>query len=333
MLLSPYYFKSRRCLNCKKRYSESPENGGLNMVNERNKIVWEKEPDRENGSVSIANRKYKDTIFRSLFSDKRNLLSLYNALNEKDYDDPDELEIVTLESAVYMGMKNDLAFILDLNLFLFEHQSTYNPNIPLRDLLYIASEYQKLVDTKSLYSSSLLRIPAPRFVVFYNGIREIGEYMEHRLSEAYENLVGEPALELKVMVFNINDGRNQKLMEQCRILKEYSQYVARVRKYSKIMKLDDAVRQAVDECISEGILADFLSQNRAEAIRMSIFEYDKEVEERKLRKAEFEYGKSEGEKAQSIIFVKRMLKAGEPLEKIQKYTGCTIEEIQKLCDK
>ena len=106
---------------------------------------------------------------------------MYNALNEKNYDNPDELEIVTLESAVYMGMKNDLAFILDLNLFLFEHQSTYNPNIPLRDLLYIASEYQRRVDTKSLYSSSLLKIPAPRFVVFYNGMREIGEYMEHRL--------------------------------------------------------------------------------------------------------------------------------------------------------
>ena len=103
------------------------------------------------------------------------------------------------------------------------------------------------------------------------------------------------------------------------------------------MKLDDAVRRTVDECISEGILAEFLSKNRAEAIRMSIFEYDKEVEERKLRKAEFEYGKSEGikegETAQSIIFVKRMLEAGEPMEKIQKYTGCTIEEIQKLCEK
>ena len=307
------------------------------MVNERNNKVWEKEPDQENNNVLVANRKYKDTIFRSLFSDKRNLLSLYNALNGKSYDDPDKLEIVTLESAIYMGMKNDLAFILDLNLFLFEHQSTYNPNIPLRDLLYIASEYQKLVDTKSLYSSSLLKIPAPRFVVFYNGIREIGEYMEHRLSEAYENLVGEPALELKVMVFNINDGRNKKLMEQCKVLKEYSQYVARVRRYSKIMKLDDAVRQAVDECISEGILADFLSQNRAEAIRMSIFEYDKEVEKRKLRKAEFEYGKSEGikegEKVQMVVIVKRMLEAGEPLEKIQKYTGCTFEEIQKLCEK
>ena len=142
---------------------------------------------------------------------------------------------------------------------------------------------------------------------------------------------------LKVMVFNINDGRNQKLMEQCKILKEYSQYVARVRKYSKLMKLDDAVRRAIDECISEGILAEFLSQNRAEAIKMSIFEYDKEVEERKLREAEFEYGKSEGikegEKTQSIVFVKRMLEAGEPLEKIQKYTGCTIEKIQKLCEK
>ena len=301
------------------------------MVNENSKNVWEKDLRQENGYVPTANRKYKDTIFRLLFSDKKNLLSLYNALNEKSYENPDELEIVTLESAIYMGMKNDLAFVLDLNLFLFEHQSTYNPNIPLRDLLYIASEYHKLVDSKSLYSSKLLKIPAPRFVVFYNGIREIGEYMEHRLSEAYENLIGEPALELKVMVFNINDGCNQKLMEQCQILKEYSQYVARVRKYSKFLNLDDAVRRTVDECISEGILTEFLAKNRAEVIRMSIFEYDKEVEERKLREAEFEYGKSEGEKAQSIIFVKRMLEAGEPIEKIQKYTGWAVEDIQKLC--
>ena len=109
------------------------------MVNESNKNVLEKDFRQESSNVPTANRKYKDTIFRSLFSDKRNLLSLYNALNEKAYDNPDELEIVTLESAIYMGMKNDLAFILDLNLFLFEHQSTYNPNIPLRDLLYIES--------------------------------------------------------------------------------------------------------------------------------------------------------------------------------------------------
>ena len=85
-------------------------------------------------NLPAANRKYKDTVFRMLFSDKENLLSLYNAINRTAYEDPEELEIVTLESAIYMGMKNDLAFIIDMNLLLYEHQSTYNPNIPLRDL-------------------------------------------------------------------------------------------------------------------------------------------------------------------------------------------------------
>ena len=102
-----------------------------------------------------ANQNYKDTVFRMLFSDRKNLLSLYNAVNQSDYNNPDDLEIVTLENAIYMGMKNDLAFIMDTNLYLYEHQSTYNPNMPLRDLFYICSEYQKLVDKKSLYSSTL----------------------------------------------------------------------------------------------------------------------------------------------------------------------------------
>ena len=104
-----------------------------------------------------ANRNYKDTVFRKLFSDRKNLLSLYNAINGTAYTDEMKLEIVTLENAIYMGMKNDLAFIIDTNLFLYEHQSTYNPNMPLRDLFYISSEYQKLVDRKSLYSSILLK--------------------------------------------------------------------------------------------------------------------------------------------------------------------------------
>ena len=106
-------------------------------------------------NMPATNRNYKDTIFRMLFSDRKNLLSLYNAVNQSDYKNPEELEIVTLENAIYMGMKNDLAFIMDTNLYLYEHQSTYNPNMPLRDLFYICSEYQKLVDKKSLYSSTL----------------------------------------------------------------------------------------------------------------------------------------------------------------------------------
>ena len=245
-------------------------------------------------NLPTANRKYKDTVFRMLFSDKENLLSLYNAINRTAYEDAAELEIVTIESAVYMGMKNDLAFIIDMNLLLYEHQSTYNPNIPLRDLFYISAEYQKLVNKKSLYSSSLQKIPAPYFIVFYNGTEKEEECWENSLSEAYENLTGEPRLELKVITLNINEGHNKELMEQCRTLREYAQYVAKVRKYTKEMSLDAAVERAVNECIQEGILEDFLRANRAEVIAMSIFEYNKEEEDKKLRKAEYEAGYDSG---------------------------------------
>ena len=167
-----------------------------------------------------ANRNYKDTVFRMLFSDRKNLLSLYNAVNQSDYKNPEELEIVTLENAIYMGMKNDLAFIVDTNLFLYEHQSTYNPNMPLRDLLYISSEYQKLVDHRSLYPSILQKIPAPNFIVFYNGTRKKEDRWENLLSEAFEHLEGKPNLELRVVTLNINEDHNRELMEQCKILRE-----------------------------------------------------------------------------------------------------------------
>ncbi len=243
------------------------------------------------------NRNYKDTIFRMLFSDRKNLLSLYNAIRGSHHDDPEELEIVTLENAIYMGMKNDLAFIIDTNLFLYEHQSTYNPNMPLRDLFYISSEYQKLVDKKSLYSSVLQKIPAPQFIVFYNGTEKEKDSWVNHLSEAFENLSSDPKLELEVLTININEGHNPELMKQCQTLREYAQYVACVRRYAKEFELNEAVKLAVDECIRNNILSEFLRANKSEVISMSIFEYDKEEEERKLRKAEYEAGVAAGMKA------------------------------------
>ena len=213
-----------------------------------------------------ANRKYKDTVFRMLFSEKEHLLSLYNAVTGKHYEDAEALQIVTLKNAIYMGMKNDLAFLLETNIYLYEHQSTVNPNMPLRNLLYIAIEYQKYVSDKSLYSSSLLKIPAPKFVVFYNGTDTLEDTVELKLSSAYEHLDGEPDLELKVILLNINEGHNKELMEHCQILKEYAIYVARVRKYAAEMKLEDAVNKAIEECIKEGVLADFLQKNRSEVV-------------------------------------------------------------------
>ena len=308
--------------------------------------------------IPAANRQYKDTVFRMLFSEKENLLSLYNAVTGKAYQNADDLKIVTLENAIYMGMKNDLAFMLETNIYLYEHQSTLNPNIPLRDLIYIGIEYQQYVDDKSLYSSRLQKIPAPKFMVFYNGTDAVDDRVELRLSNAYEHLAGEPDLELKVLMLNVNEGHNKELMEQCQTLKEYAIYVARVRKYTSEMNLNDAVARAIDECIKEGILVEFHRKNRSEVKMVSILEYDKEWEEKKLRKAEYEAGRSEGieigksegieiGKSEGIEigkskgieigrdkamaeFVCNMIKYGFSIEKIAEVTGKNAEQIQTI---
>lgn len=273
-----------------------------------------------------ANRKYKDTVFRMLFSDRKNLLSLYNAVNGSAYEDEAALEIVTLENAIYMGMKNDLAFIVDTGLFLYEHQSTYTPNMPLRDLFYISAEYQKFVNHRSLYSSVIQKIPAPNFIVFYNGTEKKEDSWINYLSEAYQNLSGEPNLELKVLTLNINEGHNGELMEQCQILREYAQYVAKVREYARETELDVAVEQAVNDCIQNNILTEFLRKNKSEVIAMSIFEYDKEEEEKKLRKAEFEAGREAGKKE----IIQYMYSTDKyTLDEIAEILGLSIGEVRR----
>lgn len=241
---------------------------------------------------AAVNRTYKNTVFQMIFHQKRELLELYNGLNRTHYTREEDLKIVTLENAVYMSMKNDLAFVLDMRLHMYEHQSTHNPNIPLRDLFYVSQEYQSLVNKKTLYGSRPVRIPAPRFVVFYNGTVKQPERQWMRLSDLYEIPEENPVLELKVLVLNINRGNNEELTEKCKTLKEYMLYIERIRYYIDVEKksLQDAVETAVDECIREGILADFLRKNKAEAIAVSIFEYDEEKELKLLRESEREYG-------------------------------------------
>ena len=222
------------------------------------------------------NRNYKDTVFRMLFQDRENLLSLYNAVNGTVYEDVDGLVITTLQDAVYMNYKNDVSFVFDFTLSIYEHQSTVNQNMPLRDLIYVSKVLQGQMKDQDIYSSRQIKLPTPKFVVFYNGTDEQPEKQTLRLSDAYEKQLEEVELELTVTVYNINYGHNQKLLEACQTLKEYAQYVAVVREYAKEMPLAEAVESAVDSCIRQGILADFLRKNRAEAIEMSIFEYDEE---------------------------------------------------------
>ena len=221
-------------------------------------------------------RNQKDTVFRMLFREKKELLELYNALNDSAYNSPEDLTICTLENAIYMNFKNDISFLLDSEMNLYEHQGSYNPNMPLRDLVYIAKQLEKYTRDETIYSSTLVKIPVPRFVVFYNGTDGQPERQILRLSDAFEKETSEPDLELKVLMLNINFGHNKELMEKCRTLREYSQYVDRVRKYAKRMRIEEAVERAVTECTREGILADFLSSQRAEVIAVSIFEYNEE---------------------------------------------------------
>ena len=239
-------------------------------------------------------RNQKVTVFRMLFREKKELLELYNALNDSAYNSPEDLTICTLENAIYMNFKNDISFLLDSEMNLYEHQGSYNPNMPLRDLVYIAKQLEKYTRDETIYSSTLVKIPVPRFVVFYNGTDGQPERQILRLSDAFEKETSEPELELKVLMLNINFGHNKELMDKCRTLREYSQYVDRVRKYAKRMRIEEAVERAVTECTREGILADFLSSQRAEVIAVSIFEYNEEEEMRKIRASEYKNGKEDG---------------------------------------
>jgi len=241
-------------------------------------------------------RRYKDSVFRMLFRRKKALLSLYNAVNKTNFTNVEDMEIVTLENAIYMGMKNDVSCVFDFELSLYEHQSTVNPNMPLRDLFYVAKQLQKIVEQekKDLYSSKPIQIPAPRFVVFYNGSANMPEWEECCLSDLFAKQMERPEMELVVTVYNINPGMNEELLEACQLLKEYMLFTTKVRENQKTMELNAAVYKAVDDCIREGILADFLREQRAEVIEMCIYEYDQEKHMQLIKEENWEDGHAAG---------------------------------------
>lgn len=248
------------------------------------------------------NRVYKDRLFRLIFSSKEELLALYNAVRDTQYKDAEALEITTLDDVLYMGMKNDLSFLLDDVLNLYEHQSTYCPNMPLRGVFYLADIYRKYVDASGgdLYGSRRLMLPLPQYLVFYNGTAQLPDRMVLKLSESYylpEGLAAEPSLECSALMLNINLGHNRELMDNCRKLWEYAVFVERIReRLAAGEQLEDAVKQAVDICMKEGVLADILRTQRAEVEELMWAEFN---EERFIAK-EKEYSWEDGNKAGKV---------------------------------
>ena len=239
-------------------------------------------------------RNYKDSIFRMLYLDKKELLSLYNAVNGTHYTDVNGLEINTLQNAIYMNMKNDVSFLFNFQVNLYEHQSTENPNIPLRDLLYVSKLLQNIVKDCDLYGTTLVKIPAPKFIVFYNGKQKQPERKVYKLSDAFSKKQDEPELELMVTVLNINAGNNAEILGSCKTLREYMLYTEKVRGYAMQMPIEQAVERTITECIKEDILAEFLKKNRAEAMEVSIFEYNEELHLANLRREGYEEGLADG---------------------------------------
>ncbi len=295
--------------------------------------------------VPNAARNYKDRIFRMVFREKKALLALYNAMNETDYENEDDLKVTTLESALYLEMKNDVSFVLYDELLLYEHQSTKNPNLPLRNLFYVSDVYSELTKDLFLYGSVPVQIPEPKFVVFYNGLENMQEREVLKLSSLYAKKAEHISLELETLVLNVNVGYNKILMERCRQLSDYAQFVSEVRKrLSKKIPLSEAVNEAVEDCIQRGILAEFLSKNRAEVIKVSIYEYDEEKVKRMFKeecmKLGMEQGKQlgieqgkqlgieQGIEQARVIF--RLYISGKSEEDIARETGETIEMIHKV---
>lgn len=259
-------------------------------------------------------RDYKSRLFCIIYKDKKEFLELYNAINGTTYDNPDDLIVTTLENAVYLGMKNDVSYLVYDHLSLYEHQSTDNPNMPLRNLLYVSEIYSNLISCENIYGTKLIEIPKPRFIVFYNGMDELPERKILKLSNAYKKEIdsddNDVPLELITEVININPGHNELLMEKCKSLRDYMIYVMKVRTYSQQMKLTDAVEKAIDECIEENVLADLLRRNRAEVYKACLYEYNEERQRMMDCRDAREDGKIEGKYLMLIGVVRKKAQKG-----------------------
>ena len=245
----------------------------------------------------MANRRHKDTVFKDIFGSekrKRYALSLYNALNGTGYEDPDALEFNTLDNVLYLGMHNDVSFVIGDEQNVWEHQSTLNPNMPLRVLKYVARLYENLIEKKEEdeYGKRLIMLLTPRAVVFYIGTEDRPDIEIMRLSDSFS---GSGDVEVTVTAYNINEGHNKELMERCEALRGYSHMVARVRAHGdEGMSPEESINAALDDCIGGGIFEEYFVERRAEVADIFMSEYDEERVREIAAKANYRRGHEDG---------------------------------------
>jgi hypothetical protein len=294
-----------------------------------------------------ANIKYKDSVFSFIFGDPDTLRELYCALENVTLPADIPVTINTLQEALFMERVNDISFEIGGKLVvLIEHQSTINPNMALRLLMYIARVYEKIIGDRNIYASKAVPIPRPEFFVLYNGTAPYPDEKTLKLSDAFESaaslgLIKENplALELEVKVININEGRNEGIAKRCKTLAEYRAFVGKVREYEKESgDREEAMKKAVRYCRDHDILKEFLEKNGSEVMNMLITEWKmedalavryEEGREEGLEKgleAGLEKGREEGREE----IARNALAKGIPVELVQAITRLDIEVIRNL---
>ncbi|MCI8694354.1 MAG: hypothetical protein HFH91_16880 [Lachnospiraceae bacterium] len=274
------------------------------------------------------NREYKSDVFCMLMEEPGYALEVYNALNHSDYRNPGLVEVCNLERGISLSVRNDAAFILDMNLSIYEHESTVCPNMPLRALIYVTNILEQWVKGQNIYGRRLVKIPTPRFAVFYNGAEEQPERYPQRLSDAFTNQMKKPELELTCMVYNINSGKNRKLLTKCPVLKQYMVFVGYVREELEMQPekdLKEAIDKAIDRCIEEGVLREFLTKRREEVTKVTQLDYtfDRRIELEREDAREEERANTERER-------KAKEEALQEKEKERQEKELAEQEVQKL---
>ena len=261
-------------------------------------------------------KEYKDRLFNFIFGREENkawTLSLYNAVNGSSYTNPDDIQINTIREVLYLGMHNDVSFLISGDLNLYEQQSTYNPNMPVRMLQYAGHLYERYIKENRLnkYGSEVMQLPTPKLVVFYNGTKEIENEVILKLSDSFPK-GAESDIEVKVRMINVNYGESKKILEACKPMYEYSWLIQTIRDYkNENEEIEKAVDRAISDMPEKFEIKSFLETHRAEVNGMLLEEY-KEEEVMELfkedgRKEGMKEGMKEGKEATRISSIRSLM--------------------------
>ena len=286
--------------------------------------------------MCAANREYKSSVFKDLFHNEMAALNLYNALTGSRFTIDDGLRFTTLENALFMDRVNDVSFTIgDRLVILIEHEASLNPNMPLRALMYIARVYEKIIDNKAIYRTNLFTIPTPEFYVLYNGAKDCPDEMTLKLSDAFRRagiaaVEGQGALELTVRVLNVNAGHNETILGKCEVLHSYAVFIGKIREYQREGRtLEDAIAAAVDYCIANGILVEYLKSNGSEVRNMLFTEFNLEDAKQVWLEEGREEGREEGGVEKGLKIARAMFEDGDSLEKIARNTEIPLESLKE----